>query len=310
PQEDDFKFKHFTPKISDAGMEGDNSQQEKYDAIRIKSSTPEGKEATLEIYSGKNISSMIVLYNREDREVNPDDGKVENVLNSQNLPTMSLEEAEDIANHLKNKMGFSDFILADYGATPTGAYSIAETYDDLGKCYVLYYMRTCGLPTNYVSNTLSASTYNFSWPQEVLTFYIDDQGVSEILYDSPTEFTETESEAVKILSFDEIMDIFQKQTIISTFTPPQGDEGIIGHKFDVTKIKLGSARVLVDINSGRYRYVPAWDFYGTWTYIYKEGSQYIQGVDENSEWKEDKFAQSYYTINAIDGSIIDRGVGY
>ncbi len=53
--------------------------------------------------------------------------------------------------------------------------------------------------------------------------------------------------------------------------------------------------------------VPAWDLMGYSIDKYKPGvSREYYGLDENNEFIDKSFAKSMITINAIDGSIIER----
>lgn len=305
----DGKFKPFENSTEGIPLENQNNalQQE---AILLTSTMPQEQEMSLMIFKGEENSSMQLLRNSSNQQFNPDSGSKQKLSEAQNLPKMPYEEAQALAEQYKDKMGFSEFSLIAAAAAPTGEYSSAASYEELDKCYVLFYARNFGIPQNYTSNALSATMYSFAWPDEILTFYIDDLGISEITYISPTEVIERETEAIEILPFEDIMDIFKKQVLLSTFTAPQGDEGIVAQRFDVQEIKLGMVRISNSSDFSTCRYVPGWDFYGTWTYIYDNNSDDIQGVNENNEWKENIFEHSYYTINAIDGSIIDRNIGY
>lgn len=52
--------------------------------------------------------------------------------------------------------------------------------------------------------------------------------------------------------------------------------------------------------------IPVWDFFGKITYQTEEPGKAVQ----DPEMTEDYLGQSFLTINAIDGSIIDRSAGY
>ena len=53
--------------------------------------------------------------------------------------------------------------------------------------------------------------------------------------------------------------------------------------------------------------VPVWDFFGSFEGFYTEEQQ-VQGAPETFGNYDTNM--SYLTINAIDGSVIDRGLGY
>ncbi len=56
-------------------------------------------------------------------------------------------------------------------------------------------------------------------------------------------------------------------------------------------------------------YVPVWDFFGSCIEKYDK-TVVDSNYNENNEYIEKTFGHSYLTINAIDGSIIDRNLGY
>ena len=84
------------------------------------------------------------------------------------------------------------------------------------------------------------------------------------------------------------MDVFEKMYIV--------DNGGAEKNVTIDSICLGYARVLKQDETGVGLLVPAWDFFGTVTDA--DGTVYEEGD------------RSLLTINAIDGSIIDRGLGY
>ena len=61
-----------------------------------------------------------------------------------------------------------------------------------------------------------------------------------------------------------------------------------------------------------YLLIPVWDFFGSCTDKYPDDYEDVMqiGLDDNNEITYKEFARSLLTINAIDGSVIDRGLGY
>ena len=103
-----------------------------------------------------------------------------------------------------------------------------------------------------------------------------------MIFNQLTEYT-------KMKDFDNIMDIFKKMIIINYANVPDGEMRVI----EIDKIELGLMRVLEPDSQSSGAVIPVWDFYGK-----------ING--ENYEDSD----KTFLTINAIDGSIIDRTVGY
>jgi hypothetical protein len=69
-------------------------------------------------------------------------------------------------------------------------------------------------------------------------------------------------------------------------------------------------RIIDKNNSGEYLYVPVWDFYGRVITEHKQGTGETGVFDEPNKWTERELGYSLLTINAIDGTIINRAQGY
>ena len=78
----------------------------------------------------------------------------------------------------------------------------------------------------------------------------------------------------------------------------------------ITKIVLGYARVKMS-DSNTYILVPVWDFFGTYEAI-NNGDKQNPNRNEYSQQMDNtqNFMHSFLTINAVDGSVIDRSLGY
>ena len=75
---------------------------------------------------------------------------------------------------------------------------------------------------------------------------------------------------------------------------------------NIERIELGLMRI-AQPGSDEYLVVPVWDFYGS-TILSSERASY---TDEEYWQKINHFyGRSFLTVNAIDGSIIDRKMGY
>ena len=123
------------------------------------------------------------------------------------------------------------------------------------------------------------------------------------LYLSETPFSYTvKNENVPLLSFEEMLTHFTqgikfKYAWIDDGTNSEGT--VDAASINVSNIKLGLTVVPEKDNVGRFMLIPAWDFFGTET-TYRDGSAGSSAY----------FDRSFITINAIDGSIIDRNLGY
>ena len=165
------------------------------------------------------------------------------------------------------------------------------------KCYKFHFTREINGIQLHSPKTCSGfdkegPEYDAVWLSEILSVYVDDTGVIGFAYFYPGKITETVNENVEMKDFDEIMDIFEKQIFYEgTWTAPN----IEYSEMIITKIQMNLFRLKLK-DKNEYVYVPVWDFIGTW-----ETNRY--GTEPGEEF-------SFLTINAVDGSIIDRNLGY
>ena len=163
-----------------------------------------------------------------------------------------------------------------------------------------FYRLLNGIPITYtVSRGIQdlASTgviHKEPWPFEALRIIVyGDIGIGTILYESPYQIGETLEEAPLLLSFDQIMRV--AETILPLKLAYLEQEGK-AVRARVDRITFGYARIDCMDTLYQYKLVPAWDFFG---------------VVEDSSRKEFAFDNySLLTVNAIDGTIIDRNYGY
>ncbi len=163
-----------------------------------------------------------------------------------------------------------------------------------------FYRLLNGIPVTYtVSRGIqdmasTAAIHKEPWPFEALRIIVyGDLGIGTILYESPYQIGETLEEAPPLLSFDRIMQV--AETILPLKLAYLEQEGKAVHA-RVYRIAFGYARVDCMDTLYQYKLVPAWDFFG---------------VVEDSSRKEYAFDNhSLLTINAADGTVIDRNYGY
>ena len=129
------------------------------------------------------------------------------------------------------------------------------------------------------------------WPVECVEIRVNDSGIVGLDYNAPLEITETVVDQSNLKNFDEIKAAFEKMVMITNAkTDSELDSGVM---VEIHRVVLGYARISEADSYDTGLLVPVWDFQGKVTNEY--GSE---------------FADSVMTINAIDGSIIDRSLGY
>ena len=162
-------------------------------------------------------------------------------------------------------------------------------------CNRLYYARqVSGIPVTpvYMQGAREArETMNPVLPYEAVQLDVVKDGVYSLIWENPIRVTEQIAEDCELLSFGQIMDIFATVAPLSI----QSMEREGNNTLTVTRAALGYMCLQERGKPTSYRLVPVWDFFGIRTFA----REYM----DNHNWP-------YLTINAIDGTIIDRDLGY
>jgi len=151
--------------------------------------------------------------------------------------------------------------------------------------------------------------------QENIFLELSDEGIIGFSWSDPYEIVEKSSDNTKLLSFDEIKQLVESMLPMKTLWAYPGeeqDENIIGRKLTIDKMSLSYMQVRKKSDLQSRYYIPVWDVIGSMTYQYSDtydpsGGGFI--VDENGERIGFQDC-SVLTLNAIDGTIIDRLLGY
>lgn len=235
---------------------------------------------------------------------------------------IDIDTAEQWAKGFLAELGIDGMSLAARGVDRYVNRSI--TSSALGRykdCFVFAFTPSyAGVDRHYVDvEFLRNSTYQRDttpyapvWPDENLLVSVADDGILEMLWTSP--FSEHQEavlyENVAILPFMEILTQFQTQIGFAGSYLLQLQEPPVYRILHITDIKLGYCRILNSNDASTALLVPAWDFYGYEEIIYQTQSGSGWALDENNTLIRPAMGHSYLTINAIDGSVIDRRLGY
>lgn len=222
-------------------------------------------------------------------------------------PTMTQEQAQTLADQFLEQHGI-DYLACALNEKVIGGssaeYGSAVRIGNLLKGYRLEYVREVNsIPLTY-SNVRYAhddSDMNavFSWAYERMTLIMDDSGIVELVWESPYRLFDTVVEDTALLPFDKIRDVFEKMIVINSV-----DEADNGADFSITDVRLGFTRITEQNSLKQGLLIPVWDFFGSKTVYFKDRT----GKEDSYTVRE--AGQSLLTINAIDGSIIDREKGY
>ncbi len=227
------------------------------------------------------------------------------VLHADHIAGLALpqKDAQEAAEKLLNSLGITNMSLVrtDITAAITGFagtdMDILAADQNIKKCYVFHFSPVInGIPVTTNANSTRMLSqpehYDKIWEAETLDVYIDESGVYRLDWCWPGEPGQVLNDNVALLDFETVIKRFKDQvTYQNAWIMPGSTDNLI----TIKQIKLGMMRCR--LSGDRYVYLPVWDFIGECTYK-------LNGI------KDGEYDVSFLTINAIDGSIIDRVAGY
>ncbi len=230
-----------------------------------------------------------------------------------NLPISSMTEDDAVAigDSLMQELGMSTMSCDDITAVVYGDVDSDERFEAVDTGYVLEYVRTVeGVPVahtpfdGYATEENSAQTR--VWPYERITVSVTEDGVVYFRWSSPCNEPVIQNPNVQLLDFDDVADIFGKMIIVKNsdwenINKTNGFDTI--NDLNVDRVKLTLMRIRDKDNLDAGTIVPVWDFWGTTT-AHAADQAHRNKVDET------EYYTVLLTINAIDGTIVDRELGY
>lgn len=214
--------------------------------------------------------------------------------------TISLEEAIKIADKEVAVIS-KDYKLSAYGQ------SRKSDVNKQPEVYSFVYTKHFGgiAVGNVMSMTAAKSEeYGYIAGQSAIAVLVDDDGVCYLSYDNPMDTTGVLEKDVELLPFADILDIYKKLAILSMQAIEVDNPDLQEYKHEVYEIRFSYMSVPLTQKQDAYKYVPVWDFY-----IYPR----FKGVGGYAYAAENPSTEPFevgFTINAIDGTVIDRDMGY
>lgn len=214
---------------------------------------------------------------------------------------------------------------------PTGGHKREDMSRNWGWACV--FMREInGCPTAYESTEIGSdmeTTISEPIPYEKMVIVMDDMGMISFEWTTPMTIESIDNPDVTLLPFEEIaqrataqIGQFWAYNAIEAKSHNGEDTSDPGCTAKVTKVELGLMRV-AKADSDDYYYIPVWNFFTdlehTDGYYERTGIEAFSWedhdfVDEegNSTIMKCSYPQAWgaVTINALDGSVIDRDLGY
>lgn len=181
--------------------------------------------------------------------------------------------------------------------------------------YSFYYTRDFnGLQETYVNQHIGTTVTGvdnaaviYLWKPEYLWFEVQNDQVVKVTWNNPSEIINVDNENVQTKPWEEIQEIFKKQMdFLMSPTPIKSDDPskatFFIEKTDVhiNRVELGLTKLLMKDSQDDYKLIPTWSFLGYQTSASRPAQE---GLNIGGE-------VCYLTINAIDGTVIDRGLMY
>ena len=214
------------------------------------------------------------------------------------LPIQTTQaQAQKLAEDTLLQMGFDNFVCS-------GKRMHARADVRLDGVYEFMFTREInGIAVTYTDDDggdrkilHENETFARAWLYEKIRIFIDDQGVAMVEYNSPQNVEEIEVPAATLLPFSAVQAIFEKMIVIVDNEYDTSEEGVTCEYY-IDHITLGFMRLTEKDVGSQGLLIPVWDFFG-------------RSIDSYGIARGTSGYISLLTINAIDGSIIDRWAGF
>ena len=237
--------------------------------------------------------------------------------------TISIDErkALDVAVNLIGVLGISDMALISSDIAMPSQYDLWTEDSSANGGYIFEFKRAVnGVPSSdiiYIQEYMEGELgYSPIWKDERVTIIVDERGIADFIWQSPSNVVEILNDDVEIMSFEESIEIAMQQMSNSMWS----HDGIINQTLLIDEITLNLSRVKIKNSNDEYMLIPVWKFYGEnwvkYTQEYLEHpdapSEDKQCMNEDGELYRSNIAegQPYLVLNAINGTVIDPYSGY
>lgn len=241
----------------------------------------------------------------------------------QEPPQENISEADALraADELMEKLGLANMVCdlaTEVAFIEASSYPVSVGENPVVKeaGYELEYVRCLeGCPISYTpfpgASTSEDEEVTVPWEYERITVGVTASGIVYFCWISPYEEPQVETMDTQLMAFSDVEDIFGRMILITNSyikeaNTQSGTNSTL--EFTVDSVKLGLMRIRSKGNTSQGLLVPVWDFWGTKTVHTDTGNGNIEShygaaysIDSRS---------IVLTINAIDGTVIDREVGY
>lgn len=220
------------------------------------------------------------------------------------LPAPSIEQnqAVNAANELLSLMGVSDY------SYKTSSLVFGSINGTVQKAYRLSYSRVLGNNSFTLTSAPAGGGgaiddgkggYIEGWEYESMTFLVNNDGIVSMEWINPYDVSEVITDNTTMMDFNKIMDIFNKMIVVTNAY--LSDD--MSKTINIDRIELGLMRITDPATRSSGLVIPVWDFFGDVSIAWKDGEISYSELDDDP-------LDSVLTINAIDGTLVDRNIGY
>lgn len=221
-------------------------------------------------------------------------------------PTLDIESARSIAMGTVASIGLNDFSIAAERKTCLWDVTSTVPTETLKGAYEFVFTPSInGVPFTYANGEANnqdnqSNQYDKPWYYEKVRVIVDDDGLDSFVWDAPYQSIDPITDHASLLPYSQIQSIFERMMPI-TFHHYNANDLKTTCSVSITRITLGYMRIKEQNVEGSGLIIPVWDFFG---------SYYRSDDPEGTTPQGSDGYESLLTINAIDGSIIDRKIGF
>ncbi len=185
---------------------------------------------------------------------------------------------------LRSYQGMSDVLFAPYDGYQSGNFIYDQLSDDeMLSCFSEYGSGSENLMNSFLLYNSDKDIIEHIGKRELIRVIVNNYGVYGITIINPMEAVDKQAENVMLMSFDEMLTMAESGLKAKYSSAEKRDERS-GSTIRIGVIELNYALIQSPYKEGEYTLIPVWDF--------KTGRQ----------------GKTVMTVNAIDGSMVDRTV--
>ncbi len=279
-------------------------------------------EITANNYSGNSMQSHYLFFNKSRFIYQMDNMSFPDQDIFYKPCTINQDEAYRMAKDLLDKLGITGMTLDSCRPAGTWFEPADPREKDVYGYYVNFVRSYNQVPLISFSGDYNSFTGGFDSslvPYEAVTVMIHEDQITSFSWVNPTVPEKTVDSAAALLPFDRVMEIFKEKAAevydaekltqyqyIGYDVGAERDEIIEGFQsgqINISRIELGYVRMKDRAQPGAYRLLPAWKFYGS-----DQATSVVDGKANVYPGRLPNAVNTYLTVNALDGSILDNSL--